>query len=125
MNDAHAGLRHFPQEHLREHFHDLVTCFAAPRAADIRGTVFGRLVEARRDAIPALVAGLDHGDPLVRIGCLEALGRVGKEDRDRSVQALGTFLRKSRLRPSQKEAAWRALEAIDTQAAGAMRAHHP
>jgi hypothetical protein len=94
---AHAGLCHFPRELIGEHLHDLVTCFAAPRATDIRGTVIDRLVEARGDAIPALVAGLEHGNPLVRIGCLEVLENVGREDRDRSVHALDAFLRKPRL----------------------------
>jgi hypothetical protein len=87
--------------------------------------VTDRLVKARSDAIPALVAGLEHGDPHVRIGCPEALDKVGREDRDQSVQAIGAFLRKPRLRTPQKEAAWPALEAIDPQAAGVMRALHP
>jgi hypothetical protein len=30
------------------------------------------LVKARSNAIPDLVAGLEHADPLIRIGCLEA-----------------------------------------------------
>jgi hypothetical protein len=56
--------------------------------ADIRGMVTDRLVEARGDAISALVAGLEHGDPHVRIGCPEALDKVGREDRDQSVQTI-------------------------------------
>ena len=119
---AQAGLRHFPLEHLREHFHDLVRCFAAPRAADIRGTVIARLTEAGSEAIPALVAGLEYNDPLVRIGCLEVLEKVGSKDRDRSVQAIDAFLRKRLRRTPQKEAARRALVAIDSQASGATRA---
>ena len=104
---------------------ELVTGFAAPRAADIRQMVIDRHLEACSDAIPALVAGLEHSDPLVRIECLEVLERVSSEDRDRSVLAIGAFLRKLRLRTPQKEAARRALDTSDLQAAGVRRALHP
>ena len=55
---------------------ELVTGLAAPRAADIRQMVIDRHVEAISDAIPALVAGPEHRDPLVRVECLEVLERV-------------------------------------------------
>ena len=68
------------------------------------------------DAIPALVAGLEHGDPLVRHRVPGDAGE-GRQRRSGSVgTGHGAFLRKPRLRTPQKEAAWRALEAIDPQA---------
>ena len=104
---------------------ELVTGFAATRAAAIRQKVIDGRVEACSDAIPALVAGLEHSDPFVRIEYQEVLERVSRDDRDRSVLAIGAFLRKLCLRTPQKEAARRALDTSDSQAAGVRRALHP
>jgi hypothetical protein len=89
------------------------------------GTVIDRLVEAGSEVNPALLAGLEHGNPLVPIGCLEVLEVVGSRDWDRPIPAFGAFLRKPLLRTHQKEAARRALDAIDSQAPGPTRALHP